>query len=93
MLLLLHRVGSSAEHERDCDKDTLAAILSLETGSVSYPDDISNTSTARGEARGWSFFALSVFDIMIIICNYLLLGHLLGYINRGKRSPLSPPCS
>lgn len=94
VLLLLHGVGSSAEHERDCDKDTLAAILlSLETGSASYPDDISNTSTARGEARSCSFSALSGFDIMIIICNYLLLGHLLGYINRGKRSPLSPPCS
>lgn len=34
VLLLLHRVRSSLEHERDCDKDTLTAILlPLETGS------------------------------------------------------------
>lgn len=29
---------------------------------------------------------------MFIICNYSLLEQLLRYINRGKRSPLSPPC-
>lgn len=89
MLLLLHGVESSLEHERDCDKDTLTAILlPLETGPGSYPNDISNTSTREGEGA-----SLSSLDIMIIICNCLLLELLLRCMNRGTELPFPLPDS
>lgn len=49
-------------------------------------------ASEKGEGGSCSFFALSVFDIVIIICNYLSLGWLLRYINRSRSSPISLPC-
>lgn len=46
----------------------------------------------KGEGGSCSFFALPVFDIVIIICNYLSLRWLFRYINRCRSSPISLPC-